>query len=252
MRLKKWFGSGSKPKKTQDEIVISGVHIPITVYIEQRNGYRSSFTKKGINIRIPDCFTPVECEEVMTACKKWASKTIKLKPQLLNRYRKANFTEGQVISAFDNDYTIFITTENRKRIKTSIQGDKIIVKLPVHLPATDIEGKHISKAFANHYRDFLEKRLSFWNDLFAVEHQQLRLKYNSSNWGSCSSKGNINLSTRVLLCPLFVIDYVIVHELAHLIHQNHGEQFWNEVARVMPDYKVGEDWLKREGTFLDF
>ena len=94
--------------------------------------------------------------------------------------------------------------------------------------------------------------MSFWNDLFAVEHQQLRLKYNSSNWGSCSSKGNINLSTRVLLCPLFVIDYVIVHELAHLIHQNHGEQFWNEVARVMPDYKVGEDWLKREGTFLDF
>jgi len=102
------------------------------------------------------------------------------------------------------------------------------------------------------YRPFFEERLAYWAEAFPIEYKQLRLKYNHSNWGSCSTRGNINLSTRLLLCPLPVIDYVIVHELAHLIQPNHSKAFWAEVAEVMPDWKTHAQWLKTEGTYLDF
>ena len=71
------------------------------------------------------------------------------------------------------------------------------------------------------------------------------LKYNTSSWGTCSSSKNINLSTRLLFAPDGVIEYVCIHELAHMLEMNHSERFWNLVERAMPDYKEKIDWLKQ-------
>ena len=76
--------------------------------------------------------------------------------------------------------------------------------------------------------------------------------FNSSNWGSCSSNKIINLSTRLLFAPPEVIDYVIIHELAHLVEANHSKRFWDLVASKMPNYKEQEQWLKTHGRHLDF
>ena len=80
----------------------------------------------------------------------------------------------------------------------------------------------------------------------------VRLKYNHSNWGSCSRSGNINLSTRLLFAPPDVIDYVIVHELAHLVELNHSPRFWNIVEKAVPDYRDKEKWLKENRNLCDF
>ncbi|MDV7393186.1 M48 family metallopeptidase, partial [Arthrospira platensis SPKY1] len=77
-------------------------------------------------------------------------------------------------------------------------------------------------------------------------------KYNSSNWGSCSSGRNINLSTRLLFAPPAVQDYVIIHELAHLVELNHSDRFWKLVSEIMPDYEEKEKWLKEYGHLCEF
>ena len=75
----------------------------------------------------------------------------------------------------------------------------------------------------------------------------VRFRYNKSTWGSCSSKGNISISTRLLFAPDDVLDYVCVHELAHLVERNHSQRFWDLVAAAMPNYKLREAWLKENG-----
>ncbi|MCB0682671.1 MAG: M48 family metallopeptidase, partial [Saprospiraceae bacterium] len=65
-------------------------------------------------------------------------------------------------------------------------------------------------------------------------------------------KRNINLSTRLLFAPPKVIDYVIIHELAHLVEMNHSRRFWDLVAAAMPDYEEQEKWLKKFGHRCDF
>ena len=82
--------------------------------------------------------------------------------------------------------------------------------------------------------------------------KSLRLKYNKSNWGSCSNSGNINLSTRLLMAPQWVLDYVIVHELAHMNEMNHSKKYWTIVEKVYPEYKKAEKWLKAYGSTCDF
>lgn len=78
------------------------------------------------------------------------------------------------------------------------------------------------------------------------------IKVNSAakRWGSCTSSGNINFSYRLMMCPEFVIDYVIIHELAHLQEMNHSPRFWNLVAHGFPEYKKARKWLRDHGRFI--
>lgn len=69
-------------------------------------------------------------------------------------------------------------------------------------------------------------------------------------WGSCSFKGNLNFSWKLIMAPLFVIDYVIIHELMHLKVKNHSKVFWNKVEMLMPDYEKRQEWLKKNGYLL--
>lgn len=236
----------------KDQLLFRGISIPIQIYLENRNGYRVSFTKRGANIRISRRYGKSEQQATIEKCKNWLTDVLKEKPQLAERYKTRKYESGTVIKTFDREFLIRISKQERKTIRYEINDQFLSFLIPGHVDESIVQEKHISRALAKYYRSFLEKRLSFWNQLFEKKAKKLRLKYNSSNWGSCSNKGNINLSTRLLLCPLPVIDYVIVHELAHLIHQNHSISFWKEVERVMPDYQIQAKWLKKNGSAIDF
>ena len=81
---------------------------------------------------------------------------------------------------------------------------------------------------------------------------KVTLKYNQSSWGSCSSSNNINLSTRLLFAPEEVMDYVIIHELAHLVEMNHSNRFWALIEKITPNYQAHEEWLRANDKFCDF
>ncbi|MEL7020404.1 MAG: M48 family metallopeptidase, partial [Bacteroidota bacterium] len=103
----------------------------------------------------------------------------------------------------------------------------------------------VSRIVAQDFKPELTRRVLELNHLyFRQPVKSVNLKHNATNWGSCSSKSNLNFSTRLLFAPQDVIDYVIIHELAHLIELNHSSRFWKLVADAMPDYKEKEEWLK--------
>jgi len=73
-----------------------------------------------------------------------------------------------------------------------------------------------------------------------------------SRWGSCSERSNINISTGLLFAPEDVLEYICIHELAHLIEQNHSSRFWQLVEKAMPDYREKEKWLNENGGKCGF
>jgi predicted metal-dependent hydrolase len=74
------------------------------------------------------------------------------------------------------------------------------------------------------------------------------LKY---RWGSCTPKGNINFNWRLIKAPIYVVDYIIVHELTHLLESNHTSKFWNIISVQLPHYNKAKDWLKENGNLLE-
>ena len=83
-----------------------------------------------------------------------------------------------------------------------------------------------------------------------VAYGRITIKDTRSRWGSCSSKGNLNFSWRLLLAPYAVMDYVVAHEVAHLRELNHSPRFWTAVATLCPDYRTHRTWLGAHGAEL--
>ena len=86
-------------------------------------------------------------------------------------------------------------------------------------------------------------RVEHFAPIVGVDYENITIRNQKTRWGSCSSKGNLNFNCRLMLAPEKVRDYVVIHELCHRLQMNHSKQFWNEVERVMPDYKVWRKWL---------
>ena len=95
-------------------------------------------------------------------------------------------------------------------------------------------------------RKFQEK-IAFWADRMQMTYGKVTIRDQKTRWGSCSSRGNLNFNWRLLLMPEAIMDYVIVHELAHRREMNHSAAFWQVVETYMPDYRDRLQWLKENG-----
>jgi hypothetical protein len=89
----------------------------------------------------------------------------------------------------------------------------------------------------------LKARTQEWAEKIGVEYNHIVLKDQKTLWASCSGKKNINYSYRIIKMPPAVQDYLMVHELCHLVHMNHGPEYWQLVAQFCPDYKNHRRWL---------
>jgi hypothetical protein len=99
-------------------------------------------------------------------------------------------------------------------------------------------------------RAVISERVKLYTARHGFTYRKIRITSARTRWGSCSSMGNLNFTWRLVMAPPEVIDYVVVHELAHLRVNNHSKEFWKQVERIMPDYKQRLKWLKENGRKL--
>jgi predicted metal-dependent hydrolase len=115
----------------------------------------------------------------------------------------------------------------------------------------------IKKRFRNWYRNeayfYLTERLGIYAEKYDLPYNQLKITSALHRWGSCTSQGNINFPWRIMMCPEHIIDYVIAHEMAHLLQMNHSPRFWREVEKMCPTYWEDRKWLHaNEHKFVGF
>lgn len=93
----------------------------------------------------------------------------------------------------------------------------------------------------------IHEKVRKYAPLVGVDYGRITIRNQRTRWGSCSSIGNLNFNCLLMLFPEEVVDYVVVHELCHRKHMNHSKEFYAEVARVFPDYRRCQKWLKENG-----
>ena len=237
---------------------IDGKEIPFKVHVEKRTSVRVSFGRDHINLRLPVYLSEGKRNGHIERAKDWVRKQVAKKPHALDQYILKDYDTIPHIDIYDTRLGIDISYSDRKTGKAdySKADNTIHMVLPLDLDtlAKDKMIKQLlSRICAQLFQKDIENRVKEINDkCFHKEIKSVNLKYNKSNWGSCSTNLNINLSTRLLFAPKPVIDYVIVHELAHLYEMNHSAKYWNIVSQVMPDYKEKEKWLTTHGAGCDF
>jgi len=100
-------------------------------------------------------------------------------------------------------------------------------------------------------RDIFAERVDFYGRRLDLSWKGIRITSARTRYGSCSSDDRLSFSYRLVMAPYDVIDYIVVHELAHIRVKNHSKRFWEYIEKVMPDYKRRKEWLAARGHLLD-
>lgn len=243
-------------KHLDTKVLIDETTIPLRVHVERRDNVRIAVGKKHVNLRLPSGLKSHEIDKYMDWAEDWISKQYRTSNMLKTRFETKQYKTGDTLEILGRTYIIHIDFAHRKSHGGKIVGENIFLtlsNLDNKLHTNRAIKQLLSRLVSHSFLPYIKERVHSLNDKFFQKPiTEIRLKYNSSNWGSCSSKGNVNLSSRLLFAPLEVIDYVIIHELAHLIEMNHSAKFWNIVRAAMPNYKEKEHWLKKHGNTCDF
>ena len=99
-------------------------------------------------------------------------------------------------------------------------------------------------------RAIIADRVELYREITGLPYRKFRITGARTRWGSCSPNNDLNFSWRLIMAPLEVVDYVVVHEFAHIKARNHSREFWSEVAKILPDYRRARKWLKEYGETL--
>jgi hypothetical protein len=234
-----------------DKITITNINasVPVKITSERRRSLRASVGASGLLLRIPSSFNKDQFDNAWLWFTRWVHQLIENKPNILQHLIPRQYKHGDFIVARGIVYKIVILNHTLKVSKASIQPNQVIqLKIGKDYDveqASAIIRKLIAALMAKVNLPPLRTRVAELNKLyFNVNVVDIKVPHTHSRWGSCSASGTIRLSSRLLLAPLDVIDYVIIHELAHLIEFNHSNKFWKLVETAMPNYQEKEKWLK--------
>ncbi len=99
-------------------------------------------------------------------------------------------------------------------------------------------------------KKYIPGKVEYYAKELDVTYGRVTIRHQKTRWGSCSTKHNLNFNCLLMLAPEHVREYVIVHEVSHLIEMNHSKRFWKLVEKMLPDYKESQKWLKEKGIEL--
>ena len=138
-----------------------------------------------------------------------------------------------------------ILVERHVGHSVKLSGDKILVPEKSRKPAVQVE------VFLKQYaHQLLSKRATRYAEKLGSSYSKLSLRDTRSRWGSCSDRGALMFSWRLIMTPTKVLNYVAAHEVAHLRHMDHSNHFWTEVENLFGDYKKQQRWLRENGPKL--
>lgn len=236
-------------------IVHGDLKIPVAIYFESRRNTRISIGAEVVHLRLSQRLSKTELRDQIEWAEKWLHRRFEKAPGLLARFKTILFKQGDRIRVMHDTFVIHVKEVQRKTSTAQLQGNDIHLILAEGLNETQ---RHkacqtlIHKILCQCYLTKIRKRVAELNERhFREKYSSVKLKYIHSKWGSCSSDGEIIISSKLLLCPGWVIDYVIIHELAHLVEHNHSDRFWHVVERALPNYKRAEKWLTEHGSGLE-
>lgn len=208
-------------------------------------------TDKGeVIITSPFGVSEETIKNIIKKKQKWITDRIELIKQADFAYNRA-FEDGKRLLFLGKELKLEIIKVNRPICHAKIENEKVRVFINLSNMKSD---ETVSSAIINLYRKeaaiLFKERTDIYSRILGVSPRRIFIKDQKTLWGSCSSKGNVNYNYRIIMAPIDIIDYIVVHELCHLIHMNHSKEYWDTVKSILPDYKRRRTWLKDNGHVL--
>jgi predicted metal-dependent hydrolase len=209
-----------------------------SIYIE-RDG--------SISVLVPENLTDRQVEDLLEGKRKWIYSGIAEWQDLNAQKVHRDYVNGEGYLYLGRSYRLKLVAD---------LGEPLMLRDGYFcLRAKDGSVAEADAAFKAFYKEKgairIPPRVDYFKEKLGVEPKAIKVIDLKHRWASCTPSGNLNFHWKCMMAPLTIIDYIVVHELAHLIHPNHTQGFWNEVDKVMPDFQDRKEWLRMNGAGMD-
>ena len=201
----------------------------------------------AVSVVVPASISVEKIDQLLVSKRLWIKEKMALQRALAPVTDK-QFVSGEAFPYLGRNYRLKVEQGSFVPVKL-LQG-----QLVVQTPEGSQQPHMIRNALVRWYkRQALQKmrdKVKRYAPIVGVKPTGVAIKSFKSCWGSCTAKGELEFNWRIMFAPNRMVDYVVVHELCHLIHYDHSPDFWSEVWRVMPDYQECRNWLKENSERL--
>jgi len=203
---------------------------------------------RGVSVHIPSNLSLKTAKKFISQKTAWIK--LKLEQQALREPISRQYIDGESLLFLGENYSLRLHQQESSPAVT-----KIDTNINVAGRLNRISAATIKRALSDWYKQqadsYLRTRTLMLAEKTGLSPRSITVKTYKARWGSCKITGDIQFNWKLILAPIDVIDYVIVHELCHLTHHNHSALFWQLVAHHYPNFKQARQWLKENGSQLE-
>lgn len=228
-----------------DASCIANVDFPLKITRTQRKKTASIKVEAGrVQVIIPHALSHEKLQQLLAKKALWIQQKIQLQAEY-QPIRSKTYVSGESFAYLGKHYRLKLIADSSDSVKLKNGYFVLGVAGCGSIEAQEDSIKtQLQQWYCSHASERLEEKTHRYAKSMGLTVKQITVKSYKSRWGSCSADGNISYNWKIIMAPHLIVDYVVVHELSHILHYNHSPDFWKCVARYLPDYKDRREWLK--------
>lgn len=199
-----------------------------------------------ITVRPPQWMTPEQVDETVFSKRMWIYKNLTEWRDLNASRLEREWVNGESFLYLGNRYRLLLVDQQDESVKLKDGRFCLLNSVPSQQRHKAFQDFYTTKGLAR-----ISSRVDYFAGKVGVKPGKVIIKDVGYRWASCLKTGDLHFHWKCLMAPLTIIDYIVVHELCHLHHRDHSDAFWNEVDKVMPDYRKRKEWLRVHGAELE-
>lgn len=216
-----------------------------TVHYTIKQSYRTRAIRleirqeTGLTVVVPRKYTSKQVEDILVQKSRWILKHLSAGKPLQIPLFKPPPGHGDSLPYLGKRIEIAVTKEERQRPAASLTDGRLLISLNNGANTAPI----LEKWFREQAKLVFTQKADAFKAIMRLSYKAILIRGQKTRWGSCSPTGNITLNWKLLMAPVEIVDYVIIHELAHRKYMNHSRRFWQFVERYCPRWKECRKWL---------
>jgi predicted metal-dependent hydrolase len=196
---------------------------------------------------VPRCHGIRDVPGLLESKQRWILKNIARYNADLAPFDSNSLNNGDLVPYLGQDHKVHINGGHSNKCSVRLENNELFIEGQCDKGIATATLKQWLRSRATAY---LQQRTSRMSADLGFRYNRIYIRGQRTLWGSCSGKGNISLNWKLIMFPPYIIDYVIIHELAHLKVMNHSKAFWNIVAALCPQWRTHRKWLKHHEGYL--
>ncbi len=203
-----------------------------------------------VTVRPPADYTPEQVDAVVESKRMWIYRNLADWKDLNASAVVREWVNGETFLYLGRAYRLSLVSGQGRELQLK-DGRFCLHRRVIVQGGVTAARRAFETYFADKGMQRLSERVAYYAPKVGVKVTGVKVKEMGYRWASCGKSGILNFHWKCMMAPPKIIDYIAVHELCHLHHRNHTETYWNEVDKVMPDYRERKEWLRQHGASLD-